>query len=213
VQGAKGWLLVVDCDDAKAVRWAEEHLPRPGWRVRTRQGEHWYYRRPATEERCPNRAKVGGLRLDIRCDDGNVVAPPSVHPSGFLYEWILDRTGALPVFDYAWLPALAAPALPPRVGLAVPMPQERRERRAVGLALKWQVNERGAGQGTDTFKLCGFLLHTLGLSPDAAFRIVADHYNPRCPHPYSEPELLRKVQQAATQMRDRRPRLADEVRR
>ena len=211
VQGATFWILAVDCDDQEAVLWAERNLPRPGWLVRTRQGQHWYYRRPQTEARCPNRAKVGGLRLDIRCDDGNLVLPPSVHPSGFVYEFLLDPlVEALPVFDYAWLPESPLYTRPASAPDVAPPPSIRSERRAVGLALKWQVNERGAGQGTDTFKLCGFLLNSLGLSPAETFRIVATHYNPRCPTPYSEPELLRKVEQAATQIRDRRPRLADE---
>lgn len=222
VHGARCALLVVDCDDEAAVAWARAHLPRPAWKVRTRQGEHWYYFRPETEARCPNRARVGGLRLDVRCDDGNIVCPPSVHPSGFVYEIdgeFLERTYAawtwtdpLPVFDYAWLPGspAPAPALSVRATHKAAMSDARRERRAMGLAHKWQVSERGAGQGTDTFKLCGYLLHTLGLSPEETYRVVATHYNPRCPQPYAEPELLRKVQQAATQMRDRRPRLADE---
>jgi hypothetical protein len=191
------------------------HLPRPPLRVQTRQGQHWYYRRPQTPERCPNRAKVGGLRLDIRCDEGNVVAPPSVHPSGFLYEFLdpllPEAIEELPPFDYGWLPGAApAPAAPVQVAVRGHVPEERLERRAHGLALTWQVSERGQGQGTDTFKLAGYLLHSLGLDPESAYRVLAHTYNPRCPQPYGEAELRRKVQQAATVMRDRRPRLAAE---
>lgn len=217
VRGARCPLLIVDCDDAEAVRYANEKLPSTPLRVRTRQGEHWYFQRPRTEERCPNRAKVGGLRLDVRCDEGNVVVAPSIHPSGFQYEFLgpllPEVLDALPVFDYAWLPPAPAPAAAPVLSHPANawQPEERRTRRARGLARKWQVNERGQGQGTDAFKLAGFLLHTLGLTAEATYQVMASEYNPRCPQPYAEAELRRKVEQARSVMRDRRPRLADEA--
>ncbi|MFO0580504.1 MAG: bifunctional DNA primase/polymerase [Polyangia bacterium] len=228
VLGARVALLVVDCDDMEAVTWALR-LPFTPLRVRTRQGLHLYYRRPATEERCPNRAKVGGLRLDIRCDDGNIVFPPSVHPSGFVYEFhghpagaLYDAHGllepstieALPVFDYAWLPAPPPSPTLPRVdatSLGFAKLPDRTERRAIGLCRKWQVNERGKGQGTDTFKLAGMLLFNLGLTPEQTYAVIECWYNRRCPQPYTEPELRRKVQEAAIKIRDRRPRLPEHV--
>jgi hypothetical protein len=46
--------------------------------------------------------------LDIRADGGYVVSPPSTHPSGKRYEWLipprgLDPYGALPAPPPAWL--------------------------------------------------------------------------------------------------------------
>lgn len=214
VEGARLPLLVVDFDDAAALAWGRAHLPPSPLRVRSRQGEHWYYRRPQTAERCPNRAKVSGLRLDIRCDEGNVVFPPSVHPSGFVYELVGRPLGpetfeALTVFDYGWLPAPAAPApaVAPPLGFAT-FP-DRTERRAIALCHRWQVNQRGQGQGTDTFKLAGMLLFSLGLTPEQTYAVLELWYNRRCPQPYTEPELRRKVHEAASKLRDRRARLSD----
>ena len=37
-------LVVVDLDSPESMAWAVAHLPPTPWRVRTRRGEHWYYR-------------------------------------------------------------------------------------------------------------------------------------------------------------------------
>jgi Bifunctional DNA primase/polymerase, N-terminal/Primase C terminal 1 (PriCT-1) len=52
-----------------------------------RKGCHYYFRAPAgTVMR--NSTGALGKGLDIRADGGYVVAPPSLHPSGLLYEWL-----------------------------------------------------------------------------------------------------------------------------
>lgn len=51
-----------------------------------RKGAHYYYRAPAGVP-IRNSAGILGKGLDIRADGGYVLAPPSVHPSGLLYEW------------------------------------------------------------------------------------------------------------------------------
>lgn len=222
VPGAQIQLLAVDCDDDQAVRWARDHLPPTPVRVLTRQGHHLWYRRPETIEPCRNRAKVGGLRLDIRCDGGNLVAPPSVHPSGFVYRFdgqIPDALTlrALPVFDYGWLPSASPQPVPPppmRTGPAMRCEDSdrearRRQARAIGLCRTWQVSDRGNGHGTDTFKLAGYLVHEIQLTEQEALDILLSVYNPRCPQPYPEALLQRKVSQAAHLMRSPSRRLGD----
>ena len=61
-----------------------------------RGGYHLYYRYPEDVDHIPNR--VGLLPgIDVRADGGYVVAPPSAHSSGRLYEWIRrSEPGKLP---------------------------------------------------------------------------------------------------------------------
>ena len=52
-------------------------------------GTHEYFRHPG-EQRIPCRSNLGGFSgIDLKGDDGYVVAPPSIHPNGKPYEWDL----------------------------------------------------------------------------------------------------------------------------
>jgi hypothetical protein len=86
VTGAVSGIVVVDVDDQRARDLVEKTC---GWprtvRARTRKGWHLYFRRPADGSR--NGVRRGEAALDVRGDGGYVVAPPSVHPTGFEYRW------------------------------------------------------------------------------------------------------------------------------
>ncbi len=63
----------------------------PTWRVSTGKGAHWYFWMPAGRA-CRNTAGRLGPGLDTRGEGGYVVAPPSIHPSGRLYQWAPGRS-------------------------------------------------------------------------------------------------------------------------
>jgi hypothetical protein len=58
--------------------------------VRTIRGSHLYFQWP-TEGTVKNSAGKLGIGLDIRGLNGYVVTPPSVHPSGTQYTWLVNE--------------------------------------------------------------------------------------------------------------------------
>lgn len=88
-------LLVIDLDRKTGVDgvqslldWEKSSghvLPRETWSASTGSGGvHLFYR---IEEQQKNRANLLP-GVDVRGDGGYIVAPPSTHPTGGLYEWI-----------------------------------------------------------------------------------------------------------------------------
>jgi putative DNA primase/helicase len=86
ITGEVSNLVVMDVDDDEGRVLVERTC---GWpetvAVRTAKGAHLWFAHPG--DRRPNRARVGGVGLDVRADGGYVVCPPSVHPSGCTYTW------------------------------------------------------------------------------------------------------------------------------
>ena len=84
VTGAVSGLVVVDADGIEGLQWMREHLPKTGVYAQTGKGWHAYFKHPG--------GKISGKvrlapEIDIRADGNYVVAPPSVHASGFVYRW------------------------------------------------------------------------------------------------------------------------------
>jgi hypothetical protein len=120
--GQESGLLVLDVDgeDGKAslqqLIAAHGSLPKT-LRVKTGRrgtdgkpkGCHYYFRVPVGVS-LRNSAGVLGKGLDIRADGGYVVAPPSLHPSGLLYQWLAPEQ---PLADMPpWMLAELAAAKP-----------------------------------------------------------------------------------------------------
>lgn len=194
VQGAGFPVVVLDLDNPESVQYAHERFPVSPVRAKTRRGEHWYFRHPG--EPIGTRHRPERLALDVQGEGAHVVCPPSVHATGFVYEWIADPTreslARLPVWSRSWFPPPAAPVVM-RSALRI----GRRElARAVGAARKWRVEEESEGRGTQTFKLAQFLTLQLGLDAEQTYRVLASEYNPRLHQPYGEDRLRRKVSEA-----------------
>lgn len=91
-----GGLLVIDLDEKEngisgfdtLHNWERENgeLPETVRSITGKGGAHLLYRIDHSEGN-----KVGLLGgVDIRCDNGYIVAPPSIHPNGNRYEWEYD---------------------------------------------------------------------------------------------------------------------------
>lgn len=81
-------LVVVDVDEEAARQRVELAC---GWpvitpTVRTGKGYHLWF---TLDRPVGNRAKVADVGLDVRGLGGYVLAPPSVHPDGHAYEWVI----------------------------------------------------------------------------------------------------------------------------
>lgn len=84
VTGAISGIVVVDCDNEEALKYATEKGLTSAISVKTTRGAHFYFRHPNNGRRFQN--KTGGRShnwpqikgLDFRGDGGYVVAPPSV---------------------------------------------------------------------------------------------------------------------------------------
>ena len=90
VTGAGSGIVVVDVDgpegEAALARLEKEHGPLPETPVvRTSRGRHIYLGHPGG--RIKTTAGVVAPGIDIRGDGGLVAAPPSIHKTGFVYEW------------------------------------------------------------------------------------------------------------------------------
>jgi putative DNA primase/helicase len=101
--GKESGIIVVDIDPKNGgdISWnklIERHGKFATVSVRTGTGgTHYYFQYPQGEEIGNSPGKVG-KGIDIRGNDGQVVAPGSVHPNGTEYEWINSP------FDYEILP-------------------------------------------------------------------------------------------------------------
>ena len=97
-------LAVIDIDGDAGIEWILEHqMPMPAtWTAITARGFHYYYRWPEGQ-----RIKTCQIapKLEIRAAGAYVVAPPSVHPDGHIYQWAPDRCDrdALPEAPPEWV--------------------------------------------------------------------------------------------------------------
>ena len=196
VTGGLSGVVVVDADSPESVRYVTRRLTYTGWQTQTSRGFHLFYRHPGV--RVPNRARIktedGTLAIDVRGDGGYVIAPGSLHASGFVYREAGDWTDAretLPVFWLGWLhrprpPSPAASSLPRLHGDVVD-----RARRYLAAIPRPEI-----GQGSDVATLSAAcrLVRGFDLSADEAVALLWDWAGNR--PGWTRPWIAAKVQHA-----------------
>lgn len=102
-------LAVLDCETPSAAETHAAEFRRRGiapWIVSTARGEHFYWLSANGEVANVAPDKTGG-EWEIRGNGKYCLAPPSVHPTGVIYDWV-SRPGRLPPIlsnlDLDWLP-------------------------------------------------------------------------------------------------------------
>lgn len=85
--GEVSGLLVIDLDGPEFPNeWPSMFK---ALRVKTSRGWHYYFKYPKGQD-IGSRTKVNGHNIDIRANGGYIVAPPSIHPDGGRYEFIIE---------------------------------------------------------------------------------------------------------------------------
>jgi hypothetical protein len=83
--GATNGFWVLDVDSEYPADWPPIGV-KPT--VKTARGVHFYFTYPE-DQTIKNLTKIKGRDVDVRGEGGYVVAPPSIHPTGALYEFVL----------------------------------------------------------------------------------------------------------------------------
>lgn len=133
VTGSLSDLTVLDCDSPEAIALAERLGVPATWTVQTGKGRHYYFRYQAGSRNFQKRDDLPGI--DLRSEGGYVVAPPSIHPNGSAYTWLVN-TGALADLP-AWVLASAPAHRTPFPLLYGPQPPGTRNMSLARLAGRW----------------------------------------------------------------------------
>jgi hypothetical protein len=97
VTGKVSGIVVVDFDSEEAIRFANEKGLLDTVVVKTGRGLHAYYRYPENQQ-VGNSVNIMGMKIDIRGDNGYVIAPPTVHPNGQRYQFLQGKAiGEIPL--------------------------------------------------------------------------------------------------------------------
>lgn len=217
VTGRASKVFVLDVDGEQGFASLEGRPLPVTPRSRTGSGgEHYFFRYPDAAEEIPNR--VGFLPgLDVRGDRGQVVAPPSVHPSGTRYSWLVAPSEKVPFADPPdWLMSylVGAPGRPPKSGTAATLPDGTPQ----WLDAIW--NGAVEGRRNDTMaRVAGHYVAILGESEAMAICFAINHARFDPPLPDEEVEAVvmsvsnaeRRKRQADSYVGDEGDRLREDI--
>ena len=181
VTGAVSGIIVLDVDSEKAAEYIKEKGMPPTPRCKTGKGTHYYMKHPGGH--VPNKVN-SEINLDVRGDGGYVVAPPSLHENGKLYEW----EKYLNPWDADVLPT--QPWMMDYVTESVEMNKQHKNPPGWSLEALEGVDE---GSRNDTCaKLAGYLIRMEASDSEAIESLLT--WNQKNLPPLEEPEVIRTYQ-------------------
>jgi hypothetical protein len=187
-----GEAVVFDCDTADIAGLVIDHCGETPTVCRTpRGGCHLWYRRPAGIV-VGNHVRVKGHPIDVRAEGGLALIPPSATDAG-AYGWLGDLLPAadLPVAAIDWT---LEPKRPLRaIEFVDDIDVMIRRARAYIAHIEGAIS---GYRGHDrTMRVAGVLVQKFGLSIGQALPLFRE-WNEQCEPPWSERELLHKLQDA-----------------
>lgn len=213
-------LVIVDVDTKKGDGWATlaevqrelGTLPST-YRVRTpsvrddgepaeQPGAHLYYLAPEGVEIRPSAGKVAPY-VDVRAGNSYVIAPPSA-------GYVVIYDAAIAELPAAWIERLRMPERVEHDDTNNPCggkgysygTADQIERRAIAYVEKKPPAISGSGGHLATFEVAAALGRGFALPEHDVFRILRDHYNPRCQPPWRESDLRHKAADGVKADRD-----------
>lgn len=223
VMGGESRLVAIDIDgeagreSLRMLEAANEPLPLTLTQNtgRAEGGEHRLFVVPDEfdMDRIRNRTKMAP-GIDVRAEGGLIVAAPSLHPTGARYAW---QDPSVPVAPMpSWLVKIAtsskarAVAIDPNAGrpaeevlVADGFPLERR----IALARDSLIKDgepaiQGQNGSLACLKAACLLVRGWCLYSDSAFELLWHVYNPTCLPPWSQEELMHKLDSAENSVSD-----------
>lgn len=173
VTGEISNLVVLDADSPEAMEELKRrgHAPTPT--ARTARGLHLYFKHPGGE--LPTQIGLGE-GLDLKGDGGYVVAPPSRHPSGSVYEWVISFDEAEPADLPEW---------------AMGKVRLRASRRASAADLGEEIPN---GSRNDALASVAGTLRRRGLGESAIYAALLGINTAQCKPPLPEDEVFKIAQ-------------------
>lgn len=187
-----GDVVVFDCDRPDIVDLVLAECGKTPTICRTPHGGYhlWYRRRQGVV--VGNHVRVKHQPVDVRAEGGLVLIPPSTTPDG-AYTWVgpLVPADELPVARIGWTREYPRP-LRHMAGVADGDVIIRRARAYVAHIEGAISGQRGHDR---TMRVAGVLIQKFRLSIEQALPIFRE-WNVQCEPPWSEKELLHKLQDA-----------------
>jgi hypothetical protein len=212
--GGEARLVAFDIDGEEGrtslARLEGEHEPLPPTLSqvtgRIEGGEHRLFRVPAHLEidYIRNRVKLAP-GIDVRAEGGLIVAPPSMHPTGTRYRWIDENQLVAAVPDWLFRLATSPRARQevisthgsrPAEELLPPLAERIEKARAALLSSKVEPAIQGQNGSRACLHAAILLIRGYCLPPPTVYDLLWQLYNPICLPPWSEQELMHKIESA-----------------
>lgn len=214
-----GGLVDVDLDCPEAIELADRFLPPTSamtGRASKPRSHRWYvcpgvstrqFKDPVTKE----------MIVELRSTGVQTVVGPSLHPDGERYDTLEGQPAVVsPAALMAGVEALynavlaqrgwkPEPPEPPRPRPDGPRRRASPDDHARAAAYLDRMPESVSGQGGHDrlYAAATAMVHGFGLDADAAMHLLRDRFNPRCQPPWTERELMHKVDDAVNKPHDR----------